>query len=73
MTLDAIIDQYDQGKLAEQPDLVLHDALVKITSWRSWRSQHPDQPPSEVPPAERLDTVATYIESLSQRRYGCND
>lgn len=73
MTLDAIIAQYDQGTLAEQPDLVLHDALLKITTWLNWRKQHPDQSPRAVPPVERLNTVATYIESLSQRRYGCND
>ncbi|GAB3803341.1 hypothetical protein GCM10028819_33100 [Spirosoma humi] len=73
MTLDAIVDRYQNGTLADEPDLVLLDAQNKVALWEAWRLENPDASPSAVPKASVLHTISVFIEKTTNNRYGCND
>lgn len=73
MTLDAIIDRYQAGTLAAEPDAVLHDAQTKVALWHDWRQQHPEAKPDAVPSVSLLRSIFDFIEKTINRRYGCND
>lgn len=73
MTLDAIIDRYQAGTLATEPDLVLLDAQNKVAIWEAWRLENPEAKPTAVPPASLLHNISVFIETTTNSRYGCND
>ena len=73
MTLDAIIDRFNAGTLAGEPDPVLHDAQIKVALWHDWRVQNPNANTSAVPKVDMLRNIYDFIEQTINRRYGCND
>jgi len=73
MTLDAIVEQYQAGTLANAPDLVLLEAQNKIEIWHAWRLENPGAKPTSVPSASLLHTISVFIEKTTNNRYGCND
>jgi hypothetical protein len=73
MTLDAIIDRFQAGTLAGEPDPILHEAKIKVALWHDWRVHNPTAHPSAVPAIDVLKRIYDFIETTTNRRYGCND
>lgn len=77
MSLEQIVSCYLQGNLAEHlaehSDLALDQASTKVTTWQQWRQRHPTASPSDLPNADCLSQIITSIDTLRNRRYGCND
>ncbi|MVM36518.1 hypothetical protein GO730_00660 [Spirosoma sp. HMF3257] len=73
MTLDAIIDRYEDGTLAAEPDAVLLAAQAKVETWHAWRHDNPTARPSAVPSVEVLSNISAFIQTTTNNRYGCND
>lgn len=73
MTIDTIVDRFQTGTLAGEPDPILHDAQIKVALWHDWRVRNPTADTSAVPKIDTLKSIYDFIERTINRRYGCND
>lgn len=73
MTLDQILTRYQDGTLANEPDLALFDVLVQVSMYIDWLSQHPEYKGSALPDLNLLRKLYDFLDHLLSVRYGCND